>query len=93
MQMKPFHLVSALAAMAASATMGLSTQLPTMPEPVSNVPRLRAKRRKPNSYSVKSWARYLARNGRDAVPIRNPEKFMNAAARRRFMFAATGRAA
>lgn len=46
---------------------------------------------KPNSYSVKSWARYLARNGRDAVPIRSPEKFMHAAARRRFLFVQTSR--
>lgn len=44
---------------------------------------------KPGGYSVKSWARYLTRNCRDAVPIRSPEKFMHAVARRRFLFAQT----
>lgn len=64
------------------------------PEPMVNTPRKRGKNRhrlgrtgrygvKPNSNSVKSWARFLARNVTGAVRVRNPEKYMHAAARRR----------
>lgn len=38
---------------------------------------MQRRRKKPNSQSVKSWARYLARYGHAPVNIRNPERYLN----------------
>ena len=42
-------------------------------------------KRRPNSQSMKSWARYLRRVVRDPVNIRNPERYLNSHAKLAWM--------